>query len=122
MMFPTPSHSLISPGKLITKYNFSSLPNQAWCKTITPSTICSGFERCGVYPFNPNAIDCQLTAGKKGSDVHEEATQHGEGDWRESEDHESSGRENDTVAEDLHLDPNSNHTNSEKEELYQKQI
>ena len=28
----------------------------------------------------------------------------------------------DTVAEDLHLDPNSNHTNSEKEELYQKRF
>lgn len=58
------SHSYMqsNPGKLITKYNFSPLLNQAWSKTMTPSTICSGFRRCGVYPFNPNAIDCRLTA------------------------------------------------------------
>ena len=60
------SHSYMQ-GKLITKYNFSPLLNQAWSKTMTPSTICSGFRRCGVYPFNPNVIDCRLTA-EKGED------------------------------------------------------
>lgn len=29
---------------------------------MTPSNVCSGFRRCGVYPFNPNAIDCSLTS------------------------------------------------------------
>jgi len=23
-----------------------------------PENICSGFKKCGIYPFNPNAIDC----------------------------------------------------------------
>ena len=32
-----------NPGKIITKYNFSALFSQAWFKSITPETICSGF-------------------------------------------------------------------------------
>lgn len=33
--------------------------------TMTPSNICMGFKKCGVYPFNDNAIDCGIafTAG-----------------------------------------------------------
>jgi len=23
--------------------------------------ICSGFQRCGVYPFNPDAIGCRVS-------------------------------------------------------------
>ena len=52
------SYTQSNPGTLITKYNFSPLLNQTWSKMMTPSTICSGFRRCGVYPFNLNAIDC----------------------------------------------------------------
>ena len=48
------------PGKLVTKYQFSGLLNKAWMKTMTPSNICSGFRTCGVYPFNPDAIDCGI--------------------------------------------------------------
>ena len=48
------------PGKLVTKYEFSGLLNKAWMKTMTPSNICSGFHTCGVYPFNPDAIDCGI--------------------------------------------------------------
>ena len=51
-----------NPGKVVTKYQFSALLNKAWMLTMTPSNICSGFRRCGVYPFNPNAIDCSLTS------------------------------------------------------------
>ena len=47
-----------NPGKIVTKYQFSSLLNQAWMLTITLANICSGFKKCGIYPFNPNAIDC----------------------------------------------------------------
>ena len=28
---------------------------------MNPATICSGFRRCGVYPFNPDAIDCTVS-------------------------------------------------------------
>ena len=24
----------------------------------TPPNLCSGFRKCGTYPFNPDAIDC----------------------------------------------------------------
>ena len=51
-----------NPGKLITKYQFSTLLNKAWMMTMTPSNICSGFKKCGIYPFNPNAIQCGLVA------------------------------------------------------------
>jgi len=30
-------------------------------ETINPVTICSGFRRCGVYPFNPDAIDYSVS-------------------------------------------------------------
>jgi len=29
--------------------------------SVTITTICSGFRRCGVYPFNPDAIDCSVS-------------------------------------------------------------
>ena len=29
---------------------------------MTPAVICAGFRRCGVYPFNPQAIDCSISA------------------------------------------------------------
>ena len=51
-----------NPCKVVTKYQFSALLNQAWQQTMTPSTIISGFRRCGVFPFNPDAIDCSISA------------------------------------------------------------
>lgn len=45
-----------SPGKVVTKMNFSQLFSQAWLKTVTPENICSGFRKAGIIPFDPNAI------------------------------------------------------------------
>ena len=45
----------------ITKYQFSGLMNQAWGSTMNPTKICSGFQRCGVYLFSPDAIDCSVS-------------------------------------------------------------
>ena len=39
-----------NPGRVVTKYQFSSLLSQAWMKTMVPSNIISGFRTCGVYP------------------------------------------------------------------------
>ena len=120
-----------NPGKLITKYNFSPLLNQAWSKTMTPSTICSGFRRCGVYPFNPKAIDCQLTAekdeGSKGCEGQSKPSEDGNGDHEdhgESDDHgrRKSDEFNRYVPEDLHLDPDTNQIDSKKEELFQRRF
>lgn len=44
------------PGQVVTKYQFSSLPNEAWMMTMTPTNIVSGFRKCGVHPFNANTI------------------------------------------------------------------
>ena len=45
-----------NPGKVIRKYNFSPLLNEAWNKMMTPKVISAGFKRAGIYPFNPNVI------------------------------------------------------------------
>ena len=47
-----------NPGKVITKFTFSALFNTAWTKSMTISNICSGFRKCGIYPFNPGAVSC----------------------------------------------------------------
>lgn len=44
------------PNKVITKYLFSPLLNEAWCQTMIPSSIINGFKYCGVHPFNPQII------------------------------------------------------------------
>ena len=56
-----------NPGKVITKYNFSPLLNEAWTKTMTPTVICSGFKRAGIYPFNPNVINYGVSASSEES-------------------------------------------------------
>ena len=28
---------------------------------MTPANICSGFRKCGVFPYNPDAIDCSIS-------------------------------------------------------------
>ena len=56
-----------NPGKVVTKYQFSDLLNKAWSKTMTPSTICAGFKKCGIFPFNPKAIDCSISVDNPGA-------------------------------------------------------
>ncbi len=45
-----------NPGRVVTKYQFSSLFSTASYKTVRPETIVSGFRKVGVCPFNSNAI------------------------------------------------------------------
>ena len=45
-----------NPGRVVTKYQFSTLFSQAWYKAIKPDNIISGFQKAGICPFNPNAI------------------------------------------------------------------
>ena len=44
------------PGRVVTKFQFSSLFRQAWSKGLSIENICAGFKKTGVYPFNPQAI------------------------------------------------------------------
>ena len=67
------------PNQTITKYQFSSLLNEAWSKTMTTSTICAGFRKCGVYPFNPKAIDCGVSvANSQSSDKENQQSDKGQ--------------------------------------------
>ena len=45
-----------NPGRVVTKYQFSSLFSKAWYKAIRPENLISGFRRVGVCPFNSEAI------------------------------------------------------------------
>ena len=41
-----------NPGKVVTKFHFCSLLNEAWFQSIQPETIKAGFRKVGVYPYN----------------------------------------------------------------------
>lgn len=41
----------------ITRHNFCPLFKEAFDKASKPSTIINGFETCGLYPLNADAID-----------------------------------------------------------------
>ena len=56
-----------NPGKVINIFNFNSLFSKAWLSAVTPANMISGFETCGVYPFNSSAIVAMVdidTGGK----------------------------------------------------------
>ena len=50
-------------GRVITKFNL--LFSQAWLKYLVPGNIIAGFKKCGVYPYDPNAIVLPGEAKKK---------------------------------------------------------
>ena len=41
---------------MINKHNFSGLFAKALLLALTPANIVSGYKKCGIYPFNSNAI------------------------------------------------------------------
>ena len=45
-----------NPGKVVTKFQFSSLFSKAWYLTIRPDIIVSGFRKVGVCPFDSLAV------------------------------------------------------------------
>ena len=47
---------------MVTKYQFSELLKEAWQRTMTPSKKIAGFRRYDVFPLNPDAIDCSVSA------------------------------------------------------------
>ena len=42
----------MNPGKVVTRYQFSRLFNQAWMKGMTVSNVCAVFRVTGVHPLN----------------------------------------------------------------------
>ena len=49
-----------NPGYIVTKFNFSKLFSKAWFKAIQPQNLISGFSKCGICPFNPEAIKAPI--------------------------------------------------------------
>ena len=45
-----------NPGKIVNRYNFTSIFAKAWTRAMTPSNIVAGFRSTGVCPFNRYAI------------------------------------------------------------------
>jgi len=41
----------------VTKKNFTALFKVAFEDAMSIGTIKNGFRKCGIYPFNPDAID-----------------------------------------------------------------
>ena len=60
-----------NPSLAITKNQFSGLFSKAWGKAMNPVTICSGFRRRGVYPLNPDVIDCSISIVNPEASLHE---------------------------------------------------
>ena len=44
------------PGVVVTKFTFSKVFAQACLKALTPENTVGGFKKCGIHPFNRNAI------------------------------------------------------------------
>ena len=51
-----------NPGKIINKFNFSSLFSQAWYGAVTPINVMAGFRKAGVFPFDPEAVTISTTS------------------------------------------------------------
>ena len=45
-----------NPGKVVTRYNFSTLFCEAWMKSMTVKNILSAFKIAGIQPFDRNAV------------------------------------------------------------------
>ena len=45
-----------NPGKIVTRFTFSQLFNEAWTKAMTIQNISAGFRSTGIYPLNRNAL------------------------------------------------------------------
>ncbi|XP_060602824.1 uncharacterized protein LOC132755901 [Ruditapes philippinarum] len=49
-------HMRESGGSIVTRYEVARLACKIYASTLTPSNIQSAFKRCGVFPFNRNAV------------------------------------------------------------------
>ena len=45
-----------NPGKVVTRFTFSKLFNEAWTKAMTIGNVSAGFQSTGIYPLNREAL------------------------------------------------------------------
>ena len=48
-----------NPGRVVTRYDFSSLFGDAWKRAMTQSNVIAGFRTTGVCPFSPEKIEIE---------------------------------------------------------------
>lgn len=56
-----------NPGRVVSRYDFSSLFGQAWKQAMTQNNVLSGFRTTGIYPFDPNKVLSRLQPQKSAS-------------------------------------------------------
>ena len=49
-----------NPGKIITRFQFSTIFARAWMRSMSMKNITSGFKTTGIYPFNPRALQPEV--------------------------------------------------------------
>ena len=45
-----------NPGRVVNRFQFSSLFAKAWMRGMTPANVISGYKACGIYPYNPDEV------------------------------------------------------------------
>lgn len=53
-----------NPGQVLNKMTFAPLLEKVVTEVVKPETLEHGFKACGLFPFNPNAIDFSKCLGK----------------------------------------------------------
>ena len=61
-----------NPGRIITRYDFSTIFSEAWKLAMTPKNIMSGFKVTGVCPFSQITLDTLPSMSTKTKSVQEE--------------------------------------------------
>ncbi len=62
------------PGRVVTTDVLASLVAEAWSRSFTLLNIMGGFKKCGLFPFNPSAVDDRQSAPSKAFQATESTT------------------------------------------------
>jgi len=73
------------PGRPITIYDIAELVGLAYAKSFTPSNITSGFEKTGIYPYNPHIFTEDMFLPAAVTDIAFLSTDPSEDDVQQSE-------------------------------------
>ncbi|XP_046583060.1 MFS-type transporter clz9-like [Haliotis rubra] len=66
-----------SPNNLVTKWEWPHLFKQAYSVAFTPSNVCSGFRKCGIFPVNRNSIPDKAFVPSKPFDISLDSSREG---------------------------------------------
>ena len=52
------------PGRVVTKFQFSTLFSKAWGRSMTMANVTAGFRVTGIYPLNRNVLSLDTSVAK----------------------------------------------------------